>query len=91
MVMDPEPLVILIPLPAVMVPGVYDDPFPIGICPLPGVEPDPNQPSATPRVPEDMLLALVASVVADGANVAPLVFVTVNAPLILSVASPLTA
>ena len=60
-------------------------------CTPPSVEEVGFGSLAAPSVPEEILLALVASVVAEVANGSPLVFVTVSAPVLERVASPLTA
>src|SRR5690242_3698478 len=47
-VMLPEPLEIDMPVPAVRVFNEYPDPFPMGSCPLVGVDVSPVPPFATP-------------------------------------------
>jgi hypothetical protein len=52
MVIEPAPLVMVIPDPAVMVVTTYPDPFPIGIAPFAGTVVTPVPPFAIGRVPE---------------------------------------
>ena len=47
----PEPLVTVMPVPAVSLPRVYPDPLPINSWPLPGSVPKPVPPLTTAVIP----------------------------------------
>jgi hypothetical protein len=88
-----KPTLETVPVPlvtAVMTPSLIIIVEPSG-CTMPSEIVEATGRCAADTVPEDMLLPLVVSIVAEGANAVPLVLVTVSSPVDVSIVpSPLT-